>query len=147
METYENNYMLVRLLVPHLRQLEPGHYVSKVEGCLDLELSQIEHNRYTTTFNLTYRFRQPGRAAREPDLNIRLYHDARTCEVVSGIVNNRKGHRRRVRKLDECRRVNRFLYKWLRYCLRQGHSFSDQTSLVPVVELQASQRITTRLHD
>ena len=25
-------------------------------------------------------------------------------------------------------RINRFLYKWLTYCLRQGHRFTDPTS-------------------
>jgi len=125
MELYENNYMLVRLLAPELRQLREERYVSKVQGCLDLELSQIEHHRYTTTFNLTYRFRQPGRAPREPDLSVRLYHDARACEVVSGLISSRRSEQRRVRKLDESRRLNRFLYKWLRYCLYQGHGFSE----------------------
>jgi len=125
MELYENNYMLIRLLAPDLRHFQSDTYISRVEGCLDLELSQIEHNRYTTTFNLTYRFRQPGRAPKEPDLTIRLYHDARACEVVSGLISSRRGEQRRVRQLDESRRLNRFLFKWLRYCLRQGHGFTS----------------------
>lgn len=125
MELYENNYMLVRLLMPNLRHFSADCYVSRVAGCLDLELSQIEHNRYTTTFNLTYRFSQPGRSAREPDLTIRLYHDARACEVISGLINSRRSDQRRVRNLDESRRLNRFLHKWIRYCLHQGHSFTS----------------------
>lgn len=125
MELYENNYILARLLIPQLRDVGPGVYLSKAPGCLDLELSQIEHQRYTTTFKLTYRFTTPGRAPREPDLAIRLYHDARTCEVVSGLLSSKRTSPRRVRQLDESRRLNRFLCKWLRYCLYQGHSFAD----------------------
>jgi len=101
-------------------------YVSRVEGCLDLELSQIEHNKYTTTFNLTYRFTHDHRRPREPDMMIRLYHDARSCEVMSGLLQGLKHGPIRRRDLDEGYRLNRFLYKWMRYCLKQGHSFKKK---------------------
>ena len=123
MELYENNYMQLRLLIPQLRALNEGLYVSRVEGCLDLELSQIEQNRYTTTFNLSYRFSQRMRGAREPDLTIRLYHDARTCEVVTGLIRTGRSDQRKSRNLDESWRLNRFLHKWVSYCIRQGHGF------------------------
>lgn len=135
MELYENNYMLVRLFIPKLRTMVPGIeegcyasnslYVSRVPGCMDLELSQIEHSRYTTTFNLTYRFTALDRKTREPDLTIRIYHDARTCEVVTGIIGARRTEHRRVRSLDKSWRMNRFLHKWIRYCIIQGHDFSN----------------------
>lgn len=137
MELYENNYMLVRLLIPELRQIadatavsdQPGQrvvYVSTVEGCLDLELSAIEHSKYTTTFNLTYHFSNDLRNPREPDLTIRIYHDARTCEVMSGLLQGMKHGPLRRRDLHEGYRLNRFLSKWLRYCLRQGHGFHSE---------------------
>lgn len=129
MELYENNYLLVRLFVPALRSMDEACYVSRVPGCMDLELSQIEHNRYTTTFNLTYRFTSTDRKSCEPDLTIRIYHDARTCEVVTGIIGTRRTEHRRVRNLDESWRMNRFLYKWLRYCMYQGHQFTTLTPL------------------
>lgn len=124
MELYENNYMLVRLLIPELRDLQNGRYVSRISDAMDLELSQIEHCRYTTTFNLTYRFENSLREPCEPDLTIRLYHDARTAEVVTGIVQTQRAESRRKRGLDNSWQLNRFLFKWLRYCLRQGHLFS-----------------------
>lgn len=124
MELYENNYMLVRLLIPELRTLDEGHYVSRVSDAMDLELSQIEHSRYTTTFNLTYRFENSLRQPREPDLTIRLYHDARTAEVVTGLIQTQRAESRRKRGLDDSWQLNRFLFKWLRYCLHQGHLFS-----------------------
>lgn len=130
MELYENNYMLVRLLIPELRQLpasdaDPVTYVSSVPGGLDLELSAIEKSKYTTTFNLTYRFTNDLRNPREPDLTIRIYHDARTCEVMSGLLQGLKHGPLRRRDLHEGYRLNRFLSKWARYCLMQGHSFKS----------------------
>ena len=133
MDLYEQNYMMVRVLAPELRSMQGTGaggssadqpiYVSKVAGCLDLELSQIEHSKYTTTFNLTYRFSADHRNPREPDMTIRLYHDARTCEVMSGLLQGLKHGPMRRRDLDEGYSINRFLYKWMRYCLKQGHSF------------------------
>lgn len=132
MELYENNYMQLRLLVPQLRTLNEGLYISRVKGCLDLELSQIEQNRYTTTFNLTYRFSDRMRGAREPDLTIRIYHDARTCEVVTGLIRTARSDQRKSRNLDESWRRNRFLHKWVRYCIRQGHGFDSIHAEGPV---------------
>ncbi len=128
MELYENNYMLVRLLIPELRSLQDGHYVSRISDAMDLELSQIEHCRYTTTFNLTYRFENSLRQPCEPDLTIRLYHDARTAEVVTGLIQTQRAESRRKRGLDDSWQLNRFLFKWLRYCLHQGHLFSIPSS-------------------
>ena len=132
MELYEKNYLLMRLLSPELKSLAPGTYVSQVKTSLALELTVLSHSRYTSTFNLTYRFfdtSTKGRSDREPDLAIRLYHDARTCEVMSGLMPEGRLEVRRTRDLDEGRRLNRFLNKWLNYCLRQGH----QLNFPPVI--------------
>ena len=123
MELYERNYMLVRLLAPELRGMAEGEHVSAAGEAMPLVLDRIEHGRYTTTFNLTYRFSSRQRNAREPDLSIRLYHDARTCEVMSGLLPGERRTPRRTRDLDEGWRLNRFLHRWLGYCLRQGHGF------------------------
>jgi len=99
-------------------------YVSQPDKLLPLELSAIEHNRFTTTFKLTYLFSSTSRHDREPDLTIRLYHDARTCEVMSGLIPAGRTESRRTRDLDDGYRLNRFLNKWVSYCLRQGHGFA-----------------------
>jgi len=132
MELYEQNYLLMRLLAPELRAMSSGCYLSSAPGTMPLEMSNIMHSRYTTTFNLTYRFSASNsqRSAREPDLNIRMYHDARSCEVMSGLLPEGRVAIRRTRDLDEGRRLNRFLSKWLSYCLRQGHGFAEDTSIV-----------------
>lgn len=131
MELYENNYILIRLLAPGLRNYRETSYVSAPNGMLPLELSQIEHNRYTTTFKLTYLFSGSSRNRREPDLTIRLYHDACTCEVMSGLIPSRRLERRRTRDLTDGYRLNRFLHKWVGYCLRQGHGFNRSADNQP----------------
>jgi len=127
MELYERNYVLVRLIAPRLREMGEGAYLSRAPGAMPLELSRIEHGRYTTTFKLTYRFSSRQRHAREPDLAIRLYHDARTCEVMSGLLPGCRVDVRRTRDLKEGWRLNRFLERWLGYCLRQGHGFDPDS--------------------
>jgi len=130
MELYESNYVLIRLLVPALRSMESALYVSAPDGVMPLEIGDIEHSRYTTTFNLSYRFSSRHRHVREPDLTVRLYHDARTCEVMSGLIWSRRRETRRIRNLLDGYLLNRFLNKWVRYCLRQGHSFAEPQKLL-----------------
>ncbi len=126
MELYESNYMLIRLLIPSLRQMQGGAYVSQPDGLLPLEIRDVEHSRYTTTFKLTYRFTATAnRQTREPDLSVRLYHDARACEVMSGLLPAQKHVSRRTRDLGDGYRLNRFLQRWVGYCLRQGHRFDE----------------------
>ena len=123
MELYERNYVLVRLLAPQLREAGPGEHLSEAADAPTLVLSRVQHDRYTTTFNLTYRFAS-GQRECEPDLLVRLYHDARTCEVIGGLIpGHEREEPRRTRDLDGSWRLNRFLERWLGYCLRQGHGF------------------------
>ena len=46
--------------------------------------------------------------------------------VMSGLLPGSRHEIRRTRDLEEGRRLNRFLNKWLRYCLRQGHGFTGR---------------------
>ena len=55
MDLYEKNYMLVRLLAPRLRDMEESGYVSCVEEAMPLEILDLKHERYSTSFRLTYR--------------------------------------------------------------------------------------------
>lgn len=129
MELYEHNYLLIRLLVPELRSMKEGVHTSRIEGAMILEIRELSHSRYTSTFKLTYRFSrsQSDRKMFEPDLDIRLYHDARTCEVMSGLLPEGRIEERRTRDLDEGRRLNRFLNRWVSYCLRQGYRFGEES--------------------
>ena len=140
MELYERNYVQLRLLIPDLKQGPIATTVSNVPGCMTLYLQLTEQSPYTSTLRLTYRFLESSttasegqkatlRAIAEPDLTIRVYHDARSAEVMSGLLHGQQ-HPRKTRGLDGSWRLNRFLYKWLRYLLYRGHGFKlcDQSS-------------------
>lgn len=128
MELYEANYMRLRLLVPVLPGV--GSLVSRVDGCLDLYLQVHRRCKYTSMLRLTYAFGVNGDRCLEPDLHIRVYHDARVAEACSRLLHHGRG--RQDQNLDSTIQtkwsLNRFLYRWLGYCLHRGHVFEDGAS-------------------
>lgn len=132
MDLYEHNYINMRRLLPVMPPARVG-YVSQVSGGLDLHLHVIERCRYTSELTLTYQFGQDdGATIAEPNLRIRVYHDARQAEVMAAqprhhptfTINALARHPPEGAPLFTRWRYNRFLYKWLGYCLRQGHHFA-----------------------
>ena len=125
MELYEGNYILMRRLAPDLRRLREAN-VSRVRGSVDLHLCLRERSPYTTTLSMTHFFDR-GEYAVEPDLLLRVYHDARVAEVMPETPVERfclwSGRRPEPRSLDWRWEMNRFLNRWLRYCLSEGHGF------------------------
>ena len=135
MELYESNYIRLRNLVPDLDTM-PDEVCSRIDGVLELHLRIVERCKFTTTLNLTYYFHDEQGAFPAPDMQVRLYHDAQVGEVISC------GRRRGVRHasynrlfnrytLEEKWRMNRFLQKWLGYCLMQGHRFIPGRVVLP----------------
>ena len=125
---YEANYVRLARLIPDPAACDRV-MVSRVSGALDLYLERIEHQRYTTSLVLTYRFPDDDGYVFEPNARINVYHDVRAAEVVSHC---RRRKRRstarpwtpgRMPELDRKWRMNRFLLKWLRFCTFQGHLF------------------------
>ena len=121
MDLYEQNYIRLRCLIPSMEIADV--LVSQVNGYSDLHLSIKERCKYTTILNLTYHFKQKESSALLlPNLNIRVYHDAKTAEVqnkqsrIHQILSNEGS-------IEHQYKLNRFLYKWLGYCLYQGHKF------------------------
>lgn len=127
MELYENNYIFIRRLLPQLDRL-PVNAVSHVSGAVDLHLRILERCPYTTTLCLTHRFVDETGERSSPDLVIRIYHDARAAEVLpdSSLSSFRlwQGQIPDPRSLGWRWEVNRFLNRWLRYCLGEGHQFA-----------------------
>lgn len=132
MELYERNYINIRRLLP---VMPPARVkcVSRASGALDLHLCVTERCRYTSELILTYQFDQDdGSTIAEPNLWIRVYHDARQAEVMAAqprhcptFAIDVLAHHRPERIHRSTRwRINRFLYKWLGYCLHQGHRFA-----------------------
>jgi hypothetical protein len=140
MELYELNYIQLRRLVPDIKAIQSCS-TSCIKGAPDLFLTVRERAKYTTTVHLTYRFDDTGEDVPAPDLTIRLYHDAQMAEVIAR-GDSRGRHKAEYDRLQNQYsiaakwQVNRFLHKWLGYCLRQGHAFSPvREQLADVLQL------------
>jgi uncharacterized protein YqiB (DUF1249 family) len=135
MDLYEQNYIRLRRLIPDFDRLGEKA-VSTVRGCMDLHYHCLERSRYTTVFVLTHRFETPDGKKVEPDLKIRVYHDARMAEVLDGTLRCFYGADAEPAKsglfctdlniLQPKWRLNRFLFKWLNFCLLRGHLLAPQ---------------------
>jgi uncharacterized protein YqiB (DUF1249 family) len=128
MTLYESNYLRLRQLVPELKSLQ-GKYSSLVAGDCPLSLQVLEVAPYTTTFSLTYVFDTVAGQIADPDLQVRVYHDACMAEVLSCA----RWHRHEVLasikselyiNLGERWLRNIMLNKWLDYCLTRGHQLA-----------------------
>lgn len=127
MELYECNYIRLRNLVPDLDAV-PYESISRVPGALDLHLRVVERCKFTTTLSITYYFLDSEGVFFAPDMKVRMYHDAQVGEVIScgrrrGVRHAKYDRMRNHYALEEKWRMNRFLQKWLGYCLMQGHRF------------------------
>lgn len=124
MDMYENNFIRFKKLAGDIESME-NHAVSRIFGCLDLYLTVNERCKYTTTVTLTYAFEDETDLVFEPDLKIRICHDAELVEVIAGHLKHGKQRLDHVpaNTLKLKWKMNRFLYKWLGYCLYLGHQF------------------------
>lgn len=136
MALYEENYIRLRRLVPRLPAAGETR-TSCVPGCIDLHLEVLERAPYTTTLRLTYCFVEEDGIRREPDLLLRIHHDARTAEAMNIHLPRGRYRFEARRTLHRCWERNRFLHRWLGYCLYRGHCF-DVRDAPPVAVSSAS---------
>lgn len=132
MEVYEDNYIALRRLCPRLP--EAGEMrVSHPSGIPRLYLQVLEHTRYTSSLGLTYRFLgEDDGEIESPSLAVRIYHDARQAEVLFAPQGPTHPLPRHAYGLDDTSSgalrmrwsANRFLNRWLHYCIGQGHAFN-----------------------
>jgi hypothetical protein len=137
MTLYESNYIRLRALAGDVRRLS-GRVVSRSATDLDLHLEAIEHCPYTTVLRLTYLFDEPAGPAAEPDLEVRVYHDARLAEASRCARSARHPALATLRsrlpsELGERWLRNMLLNKWLDYCAERGHRFVATPGTRPVV--------------
>jgi len=125
MDLYESNFIKLRKLLPEPDKIDDS-VISKIAGHLDLYIKVIERSQFTTTFYMSYCFSTEHGLQMEPNLKIRIYHDAQLAEVMAGHLHHGKLilDNLPADALREKWQLNRFLNKWLGYCIRQGHSFA-----------------------
>lgn len=143
MAVCEENYILLRRLVPTLRQ-ETGRLISRCQDALDLHLEIQEQTRYTTQARLTYVFAGPAGAEprHEPNAQLRIYHDAQQVELLAlrqslWSPGDSYAHPALVDKWQ----ANRFLAKWLAFCLAQGHRLGASSPALSSVPHDASRSV------
>ena len=131
MEIYENNYIKLRKLCGNFNVLDEYSY-SRVNNALDLHLQVVERTKYTITLNLTYRFaEQKSNQIKDlPNLLIRVYFDAMQAEVLQRESKKSQITPSKPSRLSNKWKDNRFLYKWLSFCIAQGHVFDSEMSRI-----------------
>jgi uncharacterized protein YqiB (DUF1249 family) len=127
MEVYENNYIKLKKLCGNFDILHEYSY-SRVNQALDLHLHVIERTKYTITLNLTYRFidHNDNQSKDLPNLLIRIYFDAMQAEVLHRELRRADTSQLKNSRLRNKWKDNRFLYKWLSFCIAQGHVFNTR---------------------
>ena len=135
MALYDANYQCLLALCPSLRNpaLRTRRYRDdSLPGMPALELECHDQTRHTVTLGLTCRWDGGEGAELLPDVRLRLYRDSRQVELFG-----RPGalpipgaglpaawlHRRHA--------GNRFLFHWLRYCLRRGYHLAENPGGTP----------------
>jgi uncharacterized protein len=137
MTLYESNFIKLAGLIEPLAVQRPKRLAAAVSvtphDC-DLHLRPVSTERYTTTIKLTYWFEsEEGEAIADPDLMVRVYHDARLAEAVRGVDTHQHHKLQELAaqdspgvhslELDRRWRNNIMLNKWLDYLLDMGHKF------------------------
>ncbi len=130
MTIYESNYIKLRQLLPDVETLAEERSSSTARDC-DLYATLADRQPYTTTLTLTYQFTEgDGAVILDPDLTVRVYHDARLAEAMIACSEHR--HEKLIelarvhshRELGRRWQSNMMFNKWLDYLLDMGHSLA-----------------------
>lgn len=126
MALYESNHARLRQLLGDVSVL-PLQAVSSSNTDMCLHVTRAERCRYTTSLHMTYHFNSALGVECDPDLRLRVYHDARLAEAMSCCEQPRhdalRGLLSHGSELDRRWSLNILLNKWLEYCLDHGHVF------------------------
>jgi uncharacterized protein YqiB (DUF1249 family) len=123
---YESNYLKLMLLTGPIGDCD-NHWISRARADNDLHVHRTLAEPYTTTLNMTYWLRDgSGLELKDPDMTVRIYHDAAQAEVLNC---RSRHHHRMLRELAESHageltrrwQINMMLNKWLDYLVDCGH--------------------------
>lgn len=134
MALYDVNYQCLLALCPSLRNpaMQPHSYLDdSLPGRPPLQLVFYEHARHTATLGLARRRDEEGTEFL-PDVQLRLYRDSRQVELlardgVSLFPNPIPEGSLREEWLSRRYSGNRFLFDWLRDCLRWGYHLAPNS--------------------
>ncbi len=135
MALYESNYVRLRWLLPDLQLIRHAgtRMMSQCKGDFSLYLDVLEATRYTTTFRLTYFLDSDEGMVADPDLRLRLYHDAGQLEAMACADQHHHAALRQFTtlpgsELQQRWARNMMLNKWLEYCADREHDFGSSAS-------------------
>jgi uncharacterized protein len=134
MTLYESNYIKLHNLTAAF-DWPSDVVISASAEDIDLHATIMRREPYTTTLKLTYWFPEADDVTvADPDLILRIYHDARLVEAVSGRERHCHHKLRELAassgaELDRRWRVNMTLNKWLDYLFDVGHRLDRSVSL------------------
>src|SRR5690606_27954903 len=118
----EANYVRLQKLMPALRAGQSAEYELFAQGkhLGTVRLQVVESAKYTQTLYLE-QVQAAGRWLNNPEMTVRVYHDARMAEVVSCFQHRQvRGHNEypndQMHLPDEKLQLNSFLADWLNYC-------------------------------
>jgi len=123
------NYLRLMKLFPRLREEDVSLFgIALAQQPHRVRLEVLERGPYTTLIELRQLPESPW--AMQPHLRVRLYHDARSAEVVEfqGARHFRPTYvypNNRMHLPDEKAQVNRFLSEFLSMCLAHGMALSE----------------------
>jgi uncharacterized protein YqiB (DUF1249 family) len=131
MTLYESNYIKLRQLCSTLAW-DADRVRSAAPRDQDLYAEVLRREPYTTTLRMTYWFEEPECVVADPDLVLRVYHDARVVEAVSCGEAYRHPKLRELAahgyaELDRRWRLNMMLNKWRDYLFDAGHSLEAKS--------------------
>lgn len=134
----DTNYLRLLRLFPDFDSRESRTIALGGEGKRTLEMRVQERTRYTTLLDVTEHIvgADDSKWFSSPLLKVRLYHDARSAEVVS-FAGARKPFPKcdypnpRMHQRDEKAQWNHFLGEWLAHCFEHGLCTGQVFDLVP----------------
>ncbi|MFN4262474.1 MAG: DUF1249 domain-containing protein [Thioalkalivibrionaceae bacterium] len=139
-ELFESNYRGLRRLLPDLRERSAGSsFAGRATSAPTLYLLIEDQSPYTTTLRMTHRFGAHG--TRQPDLAVRIFHDARQAEVLDRFCRQAEGHVVASDLPDQrslyCRlQHSRFLNRWLELLHTRRYAFDVGASALKSSEVR-----------
>lgn len=120
------NYVRLLRLFPMLKSEDAQEFTLALPNQpAQVQFSVVERGPFTTLLKISFAAENKWMGMATPQLEVRVYHDARSAEVVS-YQNQNYFHGKyeypntRMRQRDEKVQINRFLSEFLNLCLEHG---------------------------